>query len=102
MKYTWLVISLASLAKSPIRLALRVLSEAHVKHYLKECQGIELQKVQVLIPTASIVNVHCEVELTELHPLDNREELLQQEGIHMRNMTPHHQENYVTAFHLPS
>ena len=78
-------------------LALSVIWEAHAQHYLKECQGIELQ-----IPTTSILNIHCKVELIELHPSDNREELLQQEGIHMRNMTPHHQENCVAAFHLSS
>ena len=38
--------------------------------------GIQLQKVQVLIPTTSILNVHCQVELIELHPSDNREEVL--------------------------
>ena len=53
-------------------------SEAHAQRYLKECQGIELQKVQVLIPTTSIA--HCKVELLELHPSDNREEILQQEA----------------------
>ena len=83
-------------------LAPRVISEAHAQHYVKECQGIELQKVQVLIPTTSILNVHCKVELIELHPSDYREEVLQQEGIHMRNMTPHHQENCVAAFRLSS
>ena len=72
-----------------------VISEAHAQHYLKECQGIKLQNVQVLIPTTSMLNVHCKVELLELHLSDNREEVLQQEGIHMRNMTPHHQENSV-------
>ena len=44
---------------TPMLLALSVISEAHATHYLKECQGIELQKVQVLIPTTSILNVHC-------------------------------------------
>ena len=52
-----------------------MISEAHAQRYLKECQGIELQKVQVLIPTTSILNSHCKVELLELHPSDNREEL---------------------------
>ena len=55
-----------------------IISEAHAQRYLKECQGIELQKVQVLIPTTSIA--HCKVELPELHPSDNREEILQQEA----------------------
>ena len=54
------------------------ISEAHAQRYLKECQGIELQKVQVLIPTTSIA--HCKVELLELHPSDNREEILQREA----------------------
>ena len=67
-------------------LAQSVLSEAHAKQYLKECQGIELQKVQVLAPTTPIMNLYGNVELIELHPSDNREELLQQEGIHMRNV----------------
>ena len=83
-------------------LALSVISEAHVQRYLKECQGIELQKVQVLIPTTSILNVHRKVELLELHPSDNKEEVLQQEDIHIRNMTPHHKENCVAAFRLSS
>ena len=83
-------------------LALGVILEAHAQHYLKECQGIELQKVQVLIPTTCILSVHCKVELLELHPSDNKEEVLQQEGIHMRTMTPHHQENCEAAFHLSS
>ena len=64
----------ASCTKCPI------ISEAHAQRYLKECQGIELQKVQVLIPTTSILNAHCKVELLELHPSDNREEILQQEA----------------------
>ena len=71
-------------------LAISIISEAHAKHYLKECQGTELQKVQVLIPTTSTMNLHCEVELIELHPLDNREYSLQQEGIQRRSATPHH------------
>ena len=54
-----------------------IMSEAHAQRYLKECQGIELQKVQVLIPTTSFLNVHWQAELLELHPPDNREELLQ-------------------------
>ena len=57
-----------------------IISQAHAQRYLKECQGIELQKVQVLIPTTSILNAHCKVELLELHPSDNREEILQQEA----------------------
>ena len=57
-----------------------IISEAHAQRYLKECQGIELQKVQVLIPTTRILNAHCKVELLELHPSDNREEMLQQEA----------------------
>ena len=61
-------------------LAICTISEAHAKHYLKERQGIELQKVPVLIPTTSILNFHCKVELIELHPSDNREEILQQEA----------------------
>ena len=61
-----------------------------------------MQKVQVLIRTASIMKVLCKAELLELHPSENKEELLQREGIHMRNMTPHDQENYVAAFNLPS
>ena len=44
---------------TPMLLALRVLSEAHATHYLKECQGIELHKVQLLIPTTRILNVYC-------------------------------------------
>ena len=88
--------------KSPMLLALRVLSEAHANHYLKECQSIELQKVQVLIPTTNIMNVHCKVELVELHPSDNREVLFEQQGIHMRNTIPHRLENCVVAFHLCS
>ena len=60
-------------------LALSVTSEAHAQHYLKECQGIEVQKVQGPIPTTNIMNIHCKVELIELHPSDNREEVLQQE-----------------------
>ena len=44
---------------TPMLLAISVVSEAHATHYLKECQGIELHKVQVLIPTTSILNVHC-------------------------------------------
>ena len=92
---------MAIFTKSPMLLALSVISEAHGQHYLKECQGIELQKVQVLIPTTSILNVHCKVELLELQPSDNREAVLQQEDIYMRNMTPHHQENCVAAFHFP-
>ena len=55
-----------------------IVSEAHAQRYLKECQGIELQKVQVLIPTTSIA--YCKVGLLELHPSDNREEILQQEA----------------------
>ena len=55
-----------------------IISEAHAQRYLKQCQGIELQKVQVLIPTTSILNAHCKFELLELHPSDNREEILQQ------------------------
>ena len=81
-------------------LAISIVSEPHAKHCLKECQGIELQRAQVLIPTTSIMNAHCKAELLELHPSDSKEELLQQEGIHMRNMTPHPQENYVAAFNL--
>ena len=84
------------------KLPARVGTRALRAQYLKKCQGIELQKVQVLIPTTSILNVHCKVELLELHPSDNREEVLQQEGIHMRNMTPHHRENSGAAFHLSS
>ena len=80
-------------------LALSAISEAHATRYLKECQGLALQ---ALIPTTSILNVHCKIELIELHPSDNREEALQQEGMHMWNMTPHHQENYVAAYHLSS
>ena len=57
-----------------------IISQAHAQRYLKECQGIELQKVQVLIPTTSILNAHCKVELLELHPSENREEILQQEA----------------------
>ena len=57
-----------------------IISEAHAQRYLKECQGIELQKVQVLIPKPSILNAHCKVELLELRPSDNREEILQQEA----------------------
>ena len=57
-----------------------IVSEAHAQRYLKECQGIELQKVQVLVPTTSILNAHCKVELLELQPSDNREEMLQQEA----------------------
>ena len=83
-------------------LALSVIPEAHAQHYLKKCKGIELQKVQVLIPTTNILNVRCKVELVELHPSDSREEVLQQDGIHVRNMTPHHQENCKAAFHLSS
>ena len=82
---------MAKFTKSPMCLALSVISEAHAQHYLKECQGMELQKVQMLIPT----------ELVELRPSDNREEALHQECIHMRNMTPHHQENCVAAFLFP-
>ena len=93
---------MARLTKSPMRLALSVLLEARAQHYLKECQGIELQKVHVLIPTTNILSVHSKVELIELHPSENREEILQQESIRMRNMTPHHQENCVAAFHLSS
>ena len=54
-----------------------IISEAHAQRSLKECQGIELQKVLVLIPTTSILNAHCKVELLELHPSNNREEILQ-------------------------
>ena len=84
-----------------------IISEAHAQRSLKECQGAEFQKMEVLIPTTSILNAHCKVELLELHPSDNREEILQQEAyiyiyIYMRNMTPHHQENCVAAFHLSS
>ena len=57
-----------------------IVAEAHAQRYLKECQGIELQKVQVLVPTTSILNAHCKVELLELHPSDNRQEILQQEA----------------------
>ena len=57
-----------------------VISEAHAQRYLKECQGIELPKVQVLIPTTSILNVDCKAELLELHPSDNREGIFQQEA----------------------
>ena len=57
-----------------------IMSEAHGQRSLKECQGIELQKVQELIPTTSILNAHCKVELLELHPSNNREEILQQEA----------------------
>ena len=88
---------MAKFTKSPMHLALSVISEAHAQHYLKECQGMELQKVQMLIPT-SILYLHCTNELVELHPSDNREEALHQECIHMRNMAPHHQENCVSAF----
>ena len=94
--YTWLAIRMARFTKSPMRLAQSVISEAHAKHSLTECQGIELQKVPVLIPTTSVMHVHFKVELIELRPSDNREELLQEEGTHMGN-----QENYVAAFHLP-
>ena len=80
---------MARFTKSPMLLALSVVSEAHAQRFLKECQGIELQKVQVLIPTTSMLNVHCKVELLELHPSDNKEEVLQQEDMHMRNMTLH-------------
>ena len=62
-----------------MHLALSVISEAHAQHYLKECQGMELQKVQMLIPTTSILYLHCAIELVELHPSDNREEALHQE-----------------------
>ena len=78
-----------------------IIEEAHAQHYLKECQGIELQKVQVLIPTTSILNVHCTIEPVELHPSDNREAVLHQECIQKRNMTPHHQENCVAVFLFP-
>ena len=44
---------------TPMLLALSVISEAHATHYLQECQDIELLKVQVLIPTTSILHVHC-------------------------------------------
>ena len=44
---------------TPMLLVISVISEAHATHDLKECQGIELHKVQVLIPTTSILNVHC-------------------------------------------
>ena len=54
-----------------------MISEAHAQRYPEECQGIELQKVQVLIPTTSILNAHCKVDP---HPSDNREEILQQEA----------------------
>ena len=84
-----------------MHLALSVISEAHAQHYLKECQGMELQQVQVLIPTTSILYLHCTIELVELHPSDNREEVLHHECIHMRNMTPHHQENCVAAVLFP-
>ena len=57
-----------------------IISEAHAQRYLKECPGIELQKVQMLIPTTSILNVHCKIELLEFHPSDNREEIIQQEA----------------------
>ena len=50
-----------------------IVSEAHAQRYLKECQGLELQKVQVLIQTTSILNAHCKVEFLEFHPSDNRE-----------------------------
>ena len=83
--------------KITMLLALSAISEAHATHYLKECPSLALHRVQALIPTTSILNVHCKIELLELHPSDNREEALQQEGMHMRNMTPHHQENYVAA-----
>ena len=52
------------------------ISEAHAQRSLKECQGIELQKVQMLIPTTSILNAHCKVELLELRPSNDREEIL--------------------------
>ena len=58
---------MARFTKSPMLLALSAKSEAHAQHYLKECQGIELQKVQVLIPTTNILNLHCKDELLELH-----------------------------------
>ena len=87
---------MAKFTKLPVLIAISLISEAHAKRYLKERQGIELQKVPVLIPTT------CKVELVELHPSDNREEILQKEGIHIRNMTLHHPENYVAAFHLSS
>ena len=90
------------ITKSPMLLALSAISEAHAAHCLKECQGLALHRVQALIPTTSILNVHGKIELIEFHPSDNREEALQQEGMHMRNMTPHHQENYVAAYHLSS
>ena len=88
---------MARFTKSPMLLALSAISEAHATHYLKECPSLAVHRVQALIPTTSILNVHCKIELLELHPSDNREEALQQEGMHMRNMTPHHQENYVAA-----
>ena len=66
---------MARFTKSPMLLALSVISEAHAQHYLKECQGTELQKVQVLIPTTGILNVHCKVELIEPHPSKNRKEV---------------------------
>ena len=83
-------------------LVLSAISATHARHHLKECQGLALQRVQALIPTTNILNVHCKIELIELHPSDNKEEALQQEGMHMRNTTPHHQENYVAAYHLSS
>ena len=52
----------------------------------------------MLIPTTNIPNVHCAIERVELHPSDNREEVLHQECIDMREMTPHHLENCVAAF----
>ena len=94
----WLVIRMAKFTKSPMHLALSVISEAHAQRYLKECQGMALQKVQMLIPTTSMLYLHCAIELVELHPSDNREEALHQECIHMRNVTPHHQENCAAAF----
>ena len=51
-----------------------IVSEAHAQRYLKECQGLELQKVQVLIPTTSTRNAHCKVQFLEFHPSDNRED----------------------------
>ena len=72
---------MARFPKSPTLLALGVISDARATHDLQECQGIELQKVEVLIPTTSISNVRCKVELLELHPSDNREELHKQEGV---------------------
>ena len=93
---------MARFTKSPMLLALSAISEAHATRYLKECQGLALHRVQALIATTSILNVHCKIELIELHPSDNREEALQQEGVRMWNMTPRHQENYVAAYHLSS